>query len=279
MKTLEERLRQTRMIDMHAHFSCLEEGWEKLRRTERMQLGEQELRVRGENRILTCFSGGRPGEWELLEEFSGREEVLLSFGIHPWYADRYEAEDYRETFEKCRILGEIGMDSVWCRVPLPVQEKQFKKQLRIAADLKKPVLLHTKGAERRIAELVKDFPGRICVHWYSGEEKELELFLEKDCYFTLGPDTSALCKREEAALSGEEQVRRRMLQEIPANRLFVETDGIGAVAWAMGKERMELEEIPGVLGQNLACTAKWKRLSEKEMEEQMKKNLLEFLKK
>ena len=276
MTALEGRVRQMRMIDMHAHLSYLEAYQGEQQKEDNR---EEELEIRRKSDILTCLSGGNPDEWRVLEPFRERKEVILSFGIHPWYADQYEASDYLQELKKCQIIGEIGMDSVWCRIPLQVQQKQLERQLEAAADLEKPVLLHTKGAERTVADLVKDFPGKVCVHWYSGEEKELEAFIESDCYFTLGPDTAILCQTGRTELSTDEQVRRKMLQEIPANRLFVETDGIGAVAWAMGKVQMDLKEIPSILQENLLCAAGWKGISVKEMEERMKENLLEFLKK
>ncbi len=80
---------------------------------------------------------------------------------------------------KCRrhtasviTLKKSGMDSVWCDIPLDIQQKRLEEQLQIAADLKKPVLLHTKGQEKRIAELLRGFPYHICVHWYSGTEQD-----------------------------------------------------------------------------------------------------------
>ena len=73
--------------------------------------------------------------------------------------------------------------SVWLIWPSPaLPRKHFSayfqhEQWQIAADLKKPVLLHTKGQEKRIAELLRGFPYHICVHWYSGTEQDLEPYL------------------------------------------------------------------------------------------------------
>ena len=254
------------MIDLHAHLAGMEENGKDI-----SPEGQKELDLRRETGILTCFCGETPAQWELLKKIANRDHVLLSFGIHPWYADRYEVQSWRQEWSFCSILGEIGLDSVWCEVPLKLQEKQFQNQLQIAADLKKPVLLHTKGQEKRIGEMIKDFPGKVCVHWYSGEEKDLEPFLLKDCYFTLGPDTALLCGKGDAA-------RKRLLKEAPGTRLFLETDGIGAVAWAFGKEKMELSRLPVVLKENLECAAFQKGLTPDQMERQMEENLREFLK-
>ena len=45
----------------------------------------------------------------------------------------------QEAYSECDYIGEIGMDSVWCDIPLDIQQKRLEEQLQIAADLKKPV--------------------------------------------------------------------------------------------------------------------------------------------
>ena len=69
----------------------------------------------------------------------------------------------------------------------------------------------------------------------------------------------------------------RSLKEVSPDRLFVETDGLSAVAWARKAETLEIEEIPAVLWKNTEYAAKAKGYSVREMELCMKKNLAEFL--
>lgn len=243
------------LVDMHAHLYSAEE-----------------LALRAGNGIITCFSAGTPDEWHALQPHRERKEVFVSFGIHPWYADQFNPEDWEACFRCCDLIGEIGMDSVWCGVPLPLQQKRLERQLEIAAELGKPVILHTKGQEERIADILRGFPGKACVHWYSGGPEAFAHFLAQDCYFTLGPDTSALC--ENAADGG---LRRRMIKETPLERLFTETDGISAIAWARGAEQAAAEEIPEVLSKSLRCAAEEKGLSMEETGRRIENNLREFL--
>ena len=245
------------IIDIHAHFCS-----------------EKELEIRRNHSICTCFSSGTPGEWESIKQFRKREELMFSFGIHPWYADRYEAGDCGDYLRECDMVGEIGMDSVWCRVPLAIQQKRFEKQLQIAADLGKPVILHTKGQESRIAEILRDFPGRACVHWYSGGRKEFEKFLDMDCFFTLGPDIAEVCRNRRGEKFG---IYRLMMKEISAERMFVETDGIPAVAWIRGTEDVKPEELPVVLKKNMEFAAAVKKMKAQELAKQMQRNLLMML--
>lgn len=290
---IEKEGKQMRMIDIHAHLSYTgkRKGEEKA-----------ELDFRRSQEIFTCLSAGTPEEWERLLPWMEREELLISFGLHPWYAQRYSVEACREYLECCAFVGEIGMDSVWCQVPLPIQRQVLERQLQTAADLGKPVLLHTKGQERAIGEVIRDFPGKICVHWYSGTEREMEPYLDKGCYFTLGPDVARVCGGDHGK-AGERKAGcqvdcggsvvdrcqtdrefwekraayQRILREVPPNRLFVETDGISAVAWARNVETLEITEIPGVLGENMEYAAGWKGLSFGELERRMKQNLADFL--
>ena len=120
---------------------------------------------------------------------------------------------------KASVIGEIGLDSVWCSVPLSVQEKAFCAQLELASAMKKPVVLHTKGQEKQIARLSRAYPNTYLVHWYSGGEG-LSDFLDLDCYFTIGPDVFYQPAVQKAAVLA------------PENRLLVETDGCSAVKWA-----------------------------------------------
>ena len=230
-----------------------------------------------EGRLLERSPGSSTEQSEKRSE-ERDENFLLSFGIHPWYSDRFDPRDCWEYFEACPIIGEIGMDSVWCEVPLDVQRRAFAQQLELAAELGKPVVLHTKGQERQIAEMIRDFPGKVCVHWYSGSEADFEKFLETDCYFTLGPDLAEKYALQEdtelwsggtaVSLAGQNEMAhstalyRRMLREIPAERLFLETDGLSSIAWMCGQgiSAVSFGEIREVLGRNMKCLAREKQM-------------------
>ncbi len=137
---------------------------------------------------LICATGPEEAGklFSRLEWLKGRA-VIPTAGLHPWYADQYTVQDMEPYIRRCPVVGEIGMDSVWCQVPLPVQERVFREQLAMACSLKKPVVLHTKGQEKAIASILKEYPNRYLVHWYSCEEY-LEEYLALDCYFSVGPD-------------------------------------------------------------------------------------------
>lgn len=160
-----------RVCDAHAHIGT-----------------EQERRARVKREIATMICATDPENAAQAAAIC-REEPLftLTCGLHPWKADRYSVREMEKWFEVCPLIGEIGMDSIWCSVPAEAQRKAFRRQLAIAQEMKKPVVLHTKGCEEEIARILAEYDVRSVVHWYSCNE-HLDRYLDMDCMFTVGPD-------------------------------------------------------------------------------------------
>lgn len=265
------------MIDMHAHICSYTDP----------VLAEKELAFRSDAGIYTFFSTCTPDELQFMHRL--RKKVSdtndpgfsITFGIHPWYADQWDPEDYLDYFRDCPMIGEIGMDSLWCNVPLERQQKVLEKQLTIAYDLKKPIVLHTKGCEPQISQIIQDYPWSVLIHWYSGDPESLFTLIDQGCFFTLGPDTG---------LSGGGAKNRLLLENVPLDHLFLETDGLDAIRWAYGElhpERFftvnELNKIPDlslirkILKSSGTCIAKHYAINEEEISVQMEHNLHTFL--
>ncbi len=187
---------------------------------------DKEWKERKEAGILSLLCASTPEEAEKLFAIKG-DYLIPTCGVHPWYAGIYPLEDMLKYIRRCPVLGEIGMDNVWCNVPLKVQEDVFRQQLTLARQWKKPVILHTKGQEKEIADIIRNYPNRYLVHWYSSEYN-LEEYLEMDCYFSIGPDVNW------------NPAVRQVAEKVPFNKLLIETDGLLAVRWAQ-EERFKLD--------------------------------------
>ena len=214
-----------RLSDAHAHITS-----------------KEDLKYRRHYSIPTLFSAGTPKEaeevFQLVKKGSPtvRHPAPKSFpeensaepygiflptcGLHPWHAAAYSLEEMLPYLTAAPIIGEIGMDRVWCDIPLALQEEVFRAQLRLACEQNKPVILHTKGQERQIASILKEYPNHYLVHWYSSEEAPDD-YLALDCYFSIGPDVWWNPAVQQTAV------------RIPQNRLLIETDGLEAVRWAI----------------------------------------------
>ncbi len=194
------------VTDAHAHVKTKAEALE---------------RIREGIPTMVCGTDPEDARWVMeLCHMPEAEGILFPvFGLHPWCADQWKMEDMMPYLEKCQVIGEIGMDSLWCNVPLKRQKEVLEKQLQIAAEWKKPVVLHTKDQEREILELIRKYPNIYLVHWYSADH-DLDGYLDLDCYFSIGPDV--------IWNPAVQQVARR----VPENRILLETDGMDAVKWA-----------------------------------------------
>lgn len=201
-----------KLSDAHTHFS-----------------GEEDLKKRIENKIVSLVSNANIEEYKALLAKDLPSFIIPTFGIHPWSSDKYQVNDFIDIFKEVKVIGEIGMDSVWCDVDLKLQEEVFKAQLALALKLKKAVILHTKGQEKEIAALIHKYPNKYLVHWYSSSE-HLEDYIREDCYFSIGPDVLW------------NKAAQNVARTIPTNRLLIETDGLGAIKWAYDEGGLKINE-------------------------------------
>ena len=231
------------LIDAHAHYERPEE-------------------LEARRGVRTVFCGTNPETAAQCLALEG-DNLLFSFGLHPWYADRCAPKDMLPFIRRGAALGEIGLDSVWTDVDLDRQRAAFREQLDLAQALGLPVILHTKGMEAEIARTLADYPLRKLVHWYSCMD-HLSLYLEQDCFFTVGPDHAS------------NPAVRQVLERAPLDRLLTETDGLEAIAWALGHPASPAD-IPAVLRGELAAIAAAHGICEAEAERRTEENLNAFL--
>lgn len=184
----------------------------------------REIALRRRMDILTALCATDPADARAVDALcTGGAPFFPTYGLHPWKASRFSAREMEIWFERCRVIGEIGMDSVWCDVPAADQRAAFVRQLDVAKEMGKPVLLHTKGCEEEIARILAGYGLTCVVHWYSCD-RHLDRYLDLDSYFTLGPGVFA------------DPAVREVARRAPRGRLLVETDGLSAAQWALGRE-------------------------------------------
>jgi TatD DNase family protein len=233
--------------------------------------------------LLEDSAGG--GEFALAISVSAPEEAELAFGlrekypdvyvtagVHPWNAGKVKLEDMTSYIVQADAVGEIGLDSVWTDIDLDIQREVFFEQLMLARQLASPVVLHTKGCEEEIGELLPNFFGHpILMHWYSADVI-YEGFKYADCYFTVAPDI-------------EDPAQRRVVEQIPIDRLMTESDGAGTVDWLrLGKplvlpesERISLlPDVPSTIATTIKGIASIKGVSEDEAAQALYQNALDF---
>lgn len=204
-------------------------------------------------------------EYEYIKPYLYYKNIHYSAGIHPWSADKVSWETIEPILNECKMIGEIGMDNVWCKLSLEKQKEVFVRQLEYASKTKKSVILHTKGQEKEILECIRKYPNTYLVHWYSCMEY-LEDYMNLGCYFTVGPDLN-------------DPAVQQVVEKVDLNHLLIESDGLSAIAWAKGKDKITLKEYYETLQKSICYIASVKKKMKFDVEIALYNNLYEFMRK
>jgi TatD DNase family protein len=152
------------LIDTHAHLdACAEPADELLRRA----------REAGVNRVVAVGSGLESCR-ETLAICEREEGVYAALGIHPHQAGDAEEAELGELerllqHPKAVAVGETGLDHFRDYAPPALQAALFGAQTRLAADVGKALVIHTRAAEAEtIATLTEvDSTVPIVLHCFS----------------------------------------------------------------------------------------------------------------
>mgnify|MGYP002513278443 CR=1 FL=1 len=92
-------------------------------------------------------------------------------------------------YEKCVAVGEIGLDYYWDKPDRDTQKKWFLRQLDLARECKKPVVIHSRDAAKdtldlMTAEKCHEIGG--VIHCFSYTKETAKLFLEMGFYIGIG---------------------------------------------------------------------------------------------
>lgn len=150
--------------------------------------------------------------------------ILTAIGTHPHDAKLYDdaaetkTKQLIEGFDRVVAWGEIGLDFHYDNSPRDVQMEVFARQLRSAAKLEVPVIIHTREAETETVEILKsDFKEstqRGVFHCFSGSLDLAKAAL--DLGFMISFSGIITFKKAEDL--------RAVARFVPADRLLVETD-------------------------------------------------------
>lgn len=182
-----------------------------------------------ENEIITLANSMDVESYLLNKEFSNKSQYIVPcFGVHPWRAKNFNMslEELIPYIEECYVIGEIGLDTVWVEDnnSLDKQREIFYFIAKEAIKRNKVMCLHTKGCEEEIYNFLKEHNyNKVIIHWYSGDLKTLEKYVDLGCYFSISVDLGI---KEEAL---------EVLKRIPKDKLLTETDGPTALQWVNGK--------------------------------------------
>ena len=155
---------------------------------------------------------------EAVKDANKYEGVYATVGLHPENVDEYENFDYiYELAKNSKVvaIGEIGLDYHWDG-DKERQKELFIKQIEIANELGKPVVIHSRDADMDMLEILKNhkIENGFVMHCFSSSTEILKEVLKLGAYVSIaGPVTF-----KNARLLVE------VAKLVPDDKLLIETD-------------------------------------------------------
>ena len=149
--------------------------------------------------------------------------VYAAVGIHPenidenWNDDLKTVKEMAQREPKVRAIGEIGLDYYWEKDERARARQQvvFARQMELACELNKPVIVHDRDAHGDCLEITRRYPGVTGVyHCYAGSVEMARELLKLGYYLSF---TGVITfKNARRAIE--------VIREAPIERLMIETD-------------------------------------------------------
>ena len=149
--------------------------------------------------------------------------LYLTVGWHPVEAIDFTEEKYEMikkialTNDKVVAIGEIGLDYHWDKSPKDVQKEVFRRQIQLAKEVNKPIVIHTRDAMADTIQILQEEKaseiGGI-MHSFSGSVESMNIMLKENFYISLGgPVTFKNAKTP-----------KEVAKACPLDKLLIETD-------------------------------------------------------
>ena len=122
------------------------------------------------------------------------EFIYAAVGIHPSDCQQLNNEKFlwlgnQALKDKVIAIGEIGLDYYYKEPDKEIQKKWFIKQMNLAKEIQKPVIIHSRDAALDTLEILKsqdlkDIEG--VVHCFSYSKETAKILLNMGYYFGIG---------------------------------------------------------------------------------------------
>ena len=174
--------------------------------------------------LHTHKSTNQPNVLELVNQYPQEFDATIpyySIGIHPWFIveERIEADlaiiESKLQKANCLGVGECGLDKR-IEIPMDLQQKVFEKQLLLAQQYQKPVVIHCVAAFQELIAIKKklNISVPMLIHGFSKNAQVAKQLLDNGFYISFGK--YLLLNKE----------LETVFKSVPNNRFFLETDTV-----------------------------------------------------
>ncbi len=217
------------LIDTHAHINF--NAYKKN--------GDEVIKRALQNDVFLINVGSQYATSQRAVEYAKKypEGVFAAVGLHPIHtkgkkikeeinawrnereAEEFDYEAYKKLAQEPKVvaIGEMGLDYYHLdkgqeEEQKILQKENFLKQLKLAQELNKPVIVHCREAHNDLIEILKNYKLAGVLHSFSGRWSQAQEYLEMGFY--LGFNGIITFARD----------YDRVVAEAPLERLLVETD-------------------------------------------------------
>ncbi len=194
------------MIDSHAHLDD-----KKFKNLDEIILKARNSGVKAVIDPATSFASNFK-ILQLSEKYSGF--VFPALGIDPLNSNisQQQLEEVKELIieKKPVAIGEVGLDYYWLKEKEP-QQKVFEFFIKLAEELKLPLIVHARKAEKEVIDLLKNSETAVIMHHFSGTLEQAEACVYYGFYVSLA--TNCCYSNCEA-----------LIEKIPLESMLLETD-------------------------------------------------------
>lgn len=201
------------MIDSHCHLT-------DARLREQLADVLRRAAANSVTRIITIGTSVADAR-DAIELCHARDDLRCAIGIHPNYSHEAQLDDVGtirqlQSDPTVVALGEMGLDYHYDFADRARQRQFFEAQLALAAELRRPVVIHCREAVDDALAIMKGFPkiGGAVFHCFTGTVAEARRIIDSGYYLGF---TGAVTFKKNDEL-------RDAARFTPRDRLLVETD-------------------------------------------------------
>lgn len=173
------------IFDTHAHYD--DEQFQEDR--------DELLNSMNEGGIGTIVNvGSDVASWEAIRALVGKYPFVYgAAGVHPDDVGELNEENFAKLKEilqeeKFVAVGEIGLDYYWDNEDHDTQKEWFIRQLKLARELAKPVIIHSRDAAMDTFEIMKQYAEGLdgVIHCFSSSVEMAREYVKRGFYIGVG---------------------------------------------------------------------------------------------
>jgi TatD DNase family protein len=164
------------LFDAHCHLDAMAYRGERVPDADFVAEVMTAARAAGVTRVITVGDNVAASRW-CLRAAEAHPDVYAAVAVHPTEIAGLDEDGYAELAElaahpRVVAVGETGLDYYWDRTQPEAQQRHFRRHIRLAKEVGKPVMIHDRDAHEDVLRVLaeEDAPTAGAIfHAFSGD--------------------------------------------------------------------------------------------------------------